>query len=288
MSDILNTELLQAIKSTGVKSDKIRTIQPLPIKKKQKIIKIEPKELLKENFRAETKLKLFWICKESTEADLKERKYELNAKINHLEDYVRYLKQSKTKKLEEDEAIIQTRADKNLENINNKLAEYDRIIYLLMSKYHDPVFNKKQLTDRKGDFKEIAVLEPDNDLILHAYIGKNDRPVNCYSLQIIGVCRWGSESYHNVASKVLKLDRKCMDAIDCFQSGANINKAVDHFSSQEEAEQYFKSRGFKGILREFFIQFENIKDEYNQINDLYDIKEFNGNIKKNWKNYHEW
>lgn len=288
MSSILDSDLLQAIKSDGKQSDKVRIIKPIIQKKKKQIIRIEPKELLQENFRAETKQKLFWICKNSTDDDLKERKWQLNSKLHHLEDMIKHVNTVERKKLEEVEEIIKARADKNLENIKNKLSEYDRLIYLLMSKYHDPIFKKAELTDRKGNFEQIAKLEPDNDLIMYAFVGKNDRPVNCYTLQIIGVCRWGSESYHNVASQVLQLDRKCMDAVDCFGSGANINKAVDHFSTKEEAEQYFKSRGFKGIMRDFFTKFENIRDEYNQINNLYHIKEFNGNIKKSWKNYHEW
>jgi hypothetical protein len=287
LTNILDPLILEALNSKGTQTKTVKPLSVIP-KKKIEVIKKNPEDLIKENSIAKSKLEMFWLLKESSEKDLKERKWKLTEKLHYLESMIRHVNRVELKKLEEVEEIIEARADKNLANIKNKLAEYDRIIYLLQSKYQELKFDKSKLSDRKGEFYQIAKLEPNKDLILYAFVGKNDRPVNCYTLQLIGKSRWGSESYHNIGSEVLRLDRKCMDAVDCFGTSANINKAVKHFCSKQEAESYFKNYGFKGLLRDFFTKFESIKAEYDKIHELYHIKDFNGKIFKSYDESNAW
>jgi hypothetical protein len=224
--------------------------------------------------------------KETQENMEKEKREQINEIATRYNETIYELDKQKhieTDKLEDDIDYAEKETHQKIEKLSEAKTTLNRVLYFLkiQNKKLDstPLDKIKNYRDR---YLEIAEKWNDENMELHLFIAENDRPKNKYSVIVVGNSKIGSSDRNDT---ILVLPHSYGVDIDAWN--LDILSDVKHFPSINDAKKYLKTHNIQSILKEFFVQYDIVKSEYDSVISKYTLKDFEDILRVRLSKYFE-
>lgn len=165
------------------------------------------------------------------------------------------------------------------------ISQTDRIVYYLKRNNLNPDTKCfESVKNRQDEHLELLEEYSDSCISLQMYLTENGRPINKYSLAIVGHSILGENRYDS--EKILELPYGYFGWRNSFDfSGGNIKVDAKQFKTIEDAKKYGMKNNIRSILKNFFKEYDTVKSEYDEANSKYAIADFEEIVRANLSRY---
>jgi len=190
-----------------------------------------------------------------------------------------------TGKLQEIQDSAKKDTDKKTEELLSPISQTDRIVYYLKRNNLNPDTKCfESVKNRQDEHLELLEEYSDSCISLQMYLTENGRPINKYSLAIVGHSILGENRYDS--EKILELPYGYFGWRNSFDfSGGNIKVDAKQFKTIEDAKKYGMKNNIRSILKNFFKEYDTVKSEYDEANSKYAIADFEEIVRANLSRY---
>lgn len=197
---------------------------------------------------------------------------------------IRSLEKERDKKINDIEKELEEfekNKDAKIDKLSEIITKVDRYIeFLKLSQTFQPVMaiRNNDVTrydnnwDRDKYIEWLEYLHKDDFLKIRLLIAENDRPKNKYSLIVYGRC-----VFSNLSDTIIKMPYYY--GVHLNDYSFSIRGEIRCFPSLDELNLWVEKNKTK-ILSEFMAQFGNVKKEYLEVTEKYELNDFKELVKK--------